>query len=297
MWIKKNGFLNKKIVINNSTISNIQYLYVNDNNEYLFSLNNGYYYICNSFPIINIRSNYITDINGPYQFLINSKSKEAIHYSAKTGYYAIPVSVYSNIIKWFFCKSDSFEGLLNKINTIDNFIAKGRIVLDVSNNVLEKTDQFFLNGTTDIVFYKTQPTNSFSKTIYYVNQSGALTSKQAPILNVFTDSVSFISSSSKNLSTIFTGAYGSRYVGWLWFIINGDLFYQKNVDINNDGEEWRLTYKNNEYYGEEPLRDSQLIYSTKDETPLQITVNYTSSKLNRFDPIYSISNSKEVTSV
>ena len=116
-------------------------------------------------------------------------------------------------------------------------------------------------------------------------------------MSLFTDSVAFDNSTASNLYDEFTGSYGSRFVGWLWFDVDGSSLYQKNVDVVLDGSEWKLSYNGVDYYGTEPLRYSSLTYNSKTEPTQSVTVEYTTSKINRQENSLSIPNSTEVTSV
>ena len=300
MWTKSNYGIGKKIVISRFLISTILDVYFNDNSEYLIRLDNGLSYIFNTFPVVNLSSNFATDIDGDYDYLFNSQSNEAVFYSASTTYYAIPINIKSRKITWYFCKSKSFEGLTKLINNIE--LGKGQFVFDIDGKLINKSSQFYINDTSDFCFYKTIPSNSLDKIIYYLDAVGDIKVKSiySPLteVRVDTNDVDFNYSSSISISSEFTGNYGSRFVGYLYFYVDGDL-YEKNVDIKKDAEsdDWFLINKSKKYYGAEPLRDSVLNYSTKTNPIEIIKVEYTTDKINSFEDSVSIPNSKEVSSV
>lgn len=307
MWTKIFDGFEKKILLDKNMsdvegtyLSGINNFYSNDNGELLFYSDTRGWMILSEFPSVTLASARIPQFNGTYEYQFDYQTGEAVYYNDTNKYYALAESLtykyiapigFSYVVNWSFSKTKHFDlGGIVEVNESD-------VVQTVTDDIYIKAYDY------DNIYFKESVGNKLIDRLYYVDDATGLISSKLPAIIDMETTINM----PQYVSTIsikdeFEGTGENRYVGWLWFMVDSNFppSYRKDVDIVKDGSQWKLTYNGRVYWGSEPLRDSTLSYSIKEEDqpdpPLpSIDVEFSDYIINAYKDSLSIPNSKEVT--
>ena len=317
MW-KRSKLINRSVVLNKQPedtsplLTRVENVFCNAEGEVLFHAPDlQRYVILKDYPTLTIVCNGLPEVAGTYAFLPNNNSQYAIY--KKEGMYVLVMLLTPDVNALAFSPDGNF-------NSVDSMISSGfletigELEQDFDGVIVSTTKDFSLQDYRNTngeqiasinIFFKNAVTDKYELSSTIIDEeTGYLKTipRKALEYTVDIDQASEFSTS-PTLYGEFTGTYGSRYVGWLWFRITGVYgFYRKGTDIIKTGDKWEVKYNGKTYYGNEPLRDSSTTFSipsdeqTDPETP-PIVLEYTNSKLNDFTGSMSIPNSTEVTNV